>query len=86
MFNIKSFEVEYYTFIIDLKIKSYGKNYNGYLEDLRKLEALKNKTNGIKKENSKNYQKILELKNNIREGRVIKVMTSNGNYVWKKVK
>ncbi len=32
MFNIKSFEVEYYTFIIDLKTKSYGKNYKGNLQ------------------------------------------------------
>ena len=88
MFDINLFEIEYKNFIIGLRIKKYGRNYDGYQENKDELDKLmkthmekKTKNNNVEK-----YNKILQLRKDIQNGNVVKVPCGNGRFVWKKIK
>lgn len=85
MFDMNAFEIEYKNFIIGLKKKKYGENYEGYEKDKEEVKnMMKNKVE--KKQDMNKYQRIIQLRKDIQNGNVVKVPCGNGRFVWKKIK
>ena len=77
MFNMNEFEREYRDFINQLRDR---KNDNSI--PIKIPEAKTVKSNDI----NERYQKIMQLRKDIADGKVIKVHTVDGKFVWKRVR
>lgn len=77
MFNMNEFEREYIDFINQLRDR---KNDNSI--PIKIPEAKNVKSNDI----NERYEKIMQFRKDIANGKVIKVHTVDGKFVWKRVK
>ena len=82
MFDMDKFEIEYRRFILDLKRRKYGEE--AVKKDMEELEKFEDETTKKQSINQK-YQKIIQLRKDIAEGRVVKTPIGNGKFAWKRV-
>ena len=77
MFNMNEFEREYRDFINQLRNRK-----NDNCIPIQMPEAKTVKPNDI----NERYSKIIQLRKDIMEGKIIKKPTVDGKFVWKRVK
>lgn len=77
MFDINEFEREYRDFINQLRDKKNDKSI-----PIKMSEAKNVKQDTIKEK----YSKIMKLRKDIANGKIIKVYTGDGKFVWKRIR